>query len=134
MPNPARRRLLMTLSAIALALAGLACSFAPQELQAVLGAPASATGALMIQLLGAAYLGLAMLDWMARGVLIGGIYARPVAAGNLLHFFAGAAALAKAVTATPAPIPLWIAAGVYAGLALAFARVLLTHPLPAEPA
>jgi hypothetical protein len=40
-----------------------------------------------------------MLNWMAKDNAIGGIYSRPVALGNLLHFFAVAMALLHLVSA-----------------------------------
>ena len=84
----------MTASALVMGALGLAATFLPQEIAAYLGA--STTLPLLIQILGALYLGFAMLNWMARTSLIGGIYSRPVASGNLVHFVVGALALAKA--------------------------------------
>lgn len=46
----------------------------------------------------ALYLEFGILNWMAKGTLIGGIYNRPIAIGNLTHFVVGAIALVKAVS------------------------------------
>src|SRR5712671_1262127 len=87
---------LMTVTALSLAIAGLAATFLPQELLGAAGAPASGVLPVIVQLAGALYLGFALLDWMARGSTIGGIYNRPLAMANQLHFFAGTMALLKA--------------------------------------
>jgi len=116
-------RLLMSLTALLLALAGLACTFAPQELLALAGAPALPPLVLGVQAIGAAWLGLATIDWMARGAPFGGIYGRPIALGNFAHFLLLACALGKA--AANAPSTALIAIAVVAALgALAFARLV----------
>ena len=120
-------RLLMSATAIALAACGLACSFAPQELLAVAGLPAAAAAVLGMQALGAAWLGLAMLDWMARGAPFGGIYGRPVAMGNGLHFTVLALALGKAAIAAPSA-PLVAFAALAAVGAFCFWRLLFFPP------
>jgi hypothetical protein len=116
-------RHLMTATALVLGLCGLACSFAPQELLGLAGAPPGTPAVLAVQALGAAWLGLAMLDWMARGAPFGGIYGRPVALGNFLHFAVLAAAFAKAAVATPAAPQVAIATVAALG-ALAFGRLV----------
>ena len=123
-------RLLMTLTAALLAVLGLACSFAPQELLGLVGAPASppATLVLAVQALGAAWLGFALLDWNARGAPFGGIYGRPVALGNFLHFAVIALALAKGAFAAPAAGAI-IVTVVAAAFALAFGA-LVFGPAP----
>lgn len=65
---------------------GLATTFAPQELLHYTGNPAQTVPVLAIQTAGALYLGFAILNWMAKDNAIGGIYSRPVALGNFLHF------------------------------------------------
>lgn len=125
-----RTPLLMAASAAVLAAAGLAASFAPHEILAALGASPTPGSALLVQLLGAPTLGIAMLDWMARGSLIGGIYGRPVAVGNLAQFTVAALALAKALLAGTRSPALVAAAVVTAALALWFGVVLVTHPRP----
>jgi hypothetical protein len=116
--------MLMTCAAIVLSVGGLACSFAPGELLAAAGiVEAPALALLVVQALGAAWLGFALLDWHARGAPFGGIYGRPVALGNFLHFTVIALALAKAAFAAPA-MPLVGLALFVAAFALAFGRVV----------
>jgi hypothetical protein len=115
-------RLLMSLTALVLAVLGLACTFAPQELLGLAGLPVLPPLALGVQALGAGWLGLATIDWMARGAPFGGIYGRPIALGNFGNFLMLAAALGKAAAGAPS-MPL-IALAVLAALgALAFARL-----------
>jgi len=56
--------------------------------------------------------------------MIGGIYARPVTIGNVLHFISGTAVIVKALSREPMPRSWWILAAVYAGFAVAFASLL----------
>ncbi|MCA1798872.1 MAG: hypothetical protein LC632_05250 [Xanthomonadaceae bacterium] len=124
-------RVLMGLSALMMAVIGLAATFAPGELLAAVGADVGAWSKLLVQLAGALYLGFGMVNWMARGSLIGGIYGRPVATGNLVHFVVMAFALSRAALVEPAPA-LVVAAVVYGAFALWFAFVAFTSPLPKQ--
>ncbi|HET6628936.1 MAG TPA: hypothetical protein VFG91_04100 [Woeseiaceae bacterium] len=117
----------MSVSAIFMAVLGLAASFLPQEILLYLGIAPTALATLLVQISGALYLGFAILDWMARGVLIGGIYSRPLALGNFLHFAVVAITLVKLLFELR--IPLVIAgAAAYCVLAVWFGLVLFTHP------
>ncbi|MGH7483865.1 MAG: hypothetical protein ACRELV_17080 [Longimicrobiales bacterium] len=122
-------RWLMAGSAILLAVPGLICTFLPIEMLRWIGAPPSAALVLPLQALGALYLGFAMLNWMGRGGLMGGIYGRPVAMGNLAHFLIVAIALCKALASGPAPALYWPLAIVYAFFATAFGLILFRHPV-----
>ena len=124
-------RALMTSSAAFMAVAGLATSFAPQEVLAVHGTQPDNATVLLIQMMGALYLGFAVLNWMARGVLIGGIYARPLASGNFLHFAMVGITLAKAAVAFGV-LPLAISALVYSLFAAWFGVVLFRPPVPKQ--
>ena len=120
----------MAASAVVLALAGIAASFAPQEVLQAIGAPAAGMLPVVVQLHGAMLLGFAMMNWMAKDSLIGGIYNRPLAIGNLVHFVAGALALVKLVIRGGAPLFAIVAAVIYALFAIAFARILFRSPVP----
>jgi hypothetical protein len=88
-------RILMTSSAVFLATLGLGASFLPRELLAHAASPANTATIAGIQLAGAVWVGFALVNWAARGTLIGGIYGRPIALGNFAHFAIGAIALVK---------------------------------------
>ncbi|HEX8618771.1 MAG TPA: hypothetical protein VF911_14400, partial [Thermoanaerobaculia bacterium] len=89
-------KILLTLSAVVMGAMGIAASFAPHEILHSFGSAATGVLPLLVQLLGASLFGLAMANWLARGSLIGGIYNRPLAVGNLAHFTIGALALLRA--------------------------------------
>jgi hypothetical protein len=123
----------MAASAVVLALAGLSASFLPQEIAASIGAEQLPLVPFAIQLIGALYLAFAMANWMARESLIGGIYNRPLAVANVLHFTMGALALVKGVVAGQRATAMLAAALVYSLFAIAFARVLFTSPVTTPP-
>ena len=118
----------MTTSAIFMALLGLSASFLPQELLAYANAEVGRFAIVLVQVTGALYLGFAFLNWMARGVLIGGIYSRPLALGNFMHFAVVTTVLAK-VLVTEFSLFTMVGVSIYAVFAAWFALVLFTHPL-----
>src|SRR6185369_1661575 len=83
----------MTLAAVCLSGAGAATLFAPAELLSAAGSDPRLSP--FVQLLGALYLGFGMADWTAKDSVIGGIYGRALALGNLVHFAVGAMSLAR---------------------------------------
>ena len=115
-------KLLMTAAAIVLGVAGLVLSFLPEEVAQYLHLPAFTP--IIFQILGATYLGFAMLNWIAKGNLIGGIYSRPVAMGNFMHFLVGGLALIKFVLHHSDPY-LWGGVVVYLVFAGLFGWVML---------
>ena len=92
-----RTRIVMTSSAVFLGLIGLFLSFMPHEVLAFYSVSTSEPIPLLLQLGGGGLVGWAMVNWTARGLLIGGIYSRPLTLGNLIHFVAVTLALAKAM-------------------------------------
>ena len=76
-------RILMIASAVAMALAGMAASFAPVELLTAALIPVVDPLPVFVQLIGALYIGFAMANWTAKDNAIGGIYSRPLFAGEL---------------------------------------------------
>jgi hypothetical protein len=83
-------------SSAVLLLAGLACLFAPIESFSALGFTDASE--IAGQIVGALYLAFAAANWTARGSMIGGIYARPLAVANFVHFVIGATVLAKGIS------------------------------------
>ncbi|MEP6703464.1 MAG: hypothetical protein ABJB34_01540 [Acidobacteriota bacterium] len=63
-----------------------------------------------IQITGALYLGFAVMNWMAKTVFVGGIFARPLAIGYFSHFIIGALALLKYGFNSPSFWAVWAAA------------------------
>lgn len=122
-------RILMSASALTLVLLGIPCVFAPEIVLAKLGSPVEGAELLVVQVAGALYCGFAAINWMGRGNLIGGIYGRPVAMGNLLHFTAAGLAIAKSAHAGVVPSWAWGVAAIYAILFAGFAYVVFGNPL-----
>ncbi len=85
----------MISSAIFLAIIGILLSFLPNEILIYLNIDTNQILTILLQILGSLYLGFAILNWMAKGTLIGGIYNKPIAIGNLMHFAVGSIALIK---------------------------------------
>jgi hypothetical protein len=85
---------------------------------------------MLVQMMGALYLGFAILNWTARGVLIGGIYARPVALGNFLHFaMVGVMLIREAIEHSI--IQLATSAFVFSAFAIWFGLILFRPPVRA---
>jgi hypothetical protein len=123
-------KLVMTASALSLAMGGILLTFLPAEFLTSLGLEAGLVQQLFVQLMGALYFGFGMLNWMSKGGLIGGIYKRPVAVANFAHFLIGSLALAKGLLATPqAPALVWAAASFYTLFAITFGVFLFRHPI-----
>jgi hypothetical protein len=123
-----KTKVLMTLSALVMALLGIAASFLAQEILSYFGAEPRGPAVLLIQIAGALYLGFAILNWMARGNLIGGVYSRPVAMGNFLHFAVVAITLVKALAGGMRSSPILAGVVVYSVFAVWFGMVAFTHP------
>jgi hypothetical protein len=128
-------RLILTFSAIVLFIGGGATLFAPDELARALGPSASRGLAVIIQLAGSGLLGFALTNWMSRRNRIGGIYARPLAMGNLLLFSTAALTLGKAAATDSLPVAATGVCVVLAVLAASFAWLVFAHdPLSDAPA
>lgn len=122
-------KLLMTSSALVMALTGISLTLLPGEILSSLNLSTGILFSLILQILGALYFAFAMLNWTARANLIGGIYSRPVALANFTHFMVGGLALIKGATAAPDLAGIWIAATVYSIFAIFFGLVLFRHPV-----
>jgi hypothetical protein len=83
-------------SAAVLLVAGIALLFVPDTVLPRL-VPAYPEAALWLgQLLGAAWLGMAALNWLNRSTVLGGIYGRPVVMANLALYCVSALVLLRA--------------------------------------
>ena len=120
---------LMMASSIVTGILGVAVSFFPQEISNALGLSSTGTINLFLQVTGALYIGFALMNWMAKTVLIGGIYARPLAMGNFAHFMIAGIALIKAAMNNSVSLYLWIIAIIYLIFAVLFGIVLFTSPV-----
>ena len=90
-------KILMIASAIFYGIIGIGLTFMPEEISAYIGTNISQTSLLTLQILGAAYLGFAMVNWMTKNNLVGGIYSKPLIIANLVHFLVSSFALIKII-------------------------------------
>jgi hypothetical protein len=110
---------------------GIAASFFSHEVLALIGASVETQTVTIVQVLGALYLGFAFLNWYLRGSVIGGIYNRPLAFGNMLHFTVVAITLVKVALAYE-QAALWAFTTVYLMFSVWFGTVLFS-PAPVAP-
>jgi hypothetical protein len=106
-------------SAAVLLLGGITFLFAPDVVLPRLIPAFPAAGAWVGQLLAAAWLGVAALNWLSRSALLGGIYGRPVVLTNAVLYFVAAMVLLKLVTQSRVPVGVWLLvlpAGVFAAI------------------
>ena len=122
----------MIAASLFLGSAGIALSFFPQEILSLLGNQINIVLVLVMQLLGALYFGFAMLNWLAKDSILGGIYGRPIVAGNAAHFVVGAIVLLKNVSAHYQTTVL-AAAVVYSIFSIWFSVVMYTNPVKNIP-
>jgi hypothetical protein len=123
--------LLQTVSAAVLGACGIVGLFAPEVLLSAISM-AFVTPHWPVQLLAAAWLGLAMFNWMTRSFGLGGIYGRPVVMTNFTHYFVAAAATVRPALAGGRPGPLVVLV-VFGLFAAAYAYLLFARGPAAGP-
>ena len=131
--NKMNTKILMTSSALFLATIGILLSFLPNEIVEYLNVEPNIITILFLKIMSALYLGFGILNWMAKGTLIGGIYNRPIAIGNLMHFGVGAIALVKVVSNIQTHSEIVISLTVvYVIFAILFVYIFRTNPTKTE--
>ena len=124
-------RILLSTSGLFMLALGLVASLFPQDVLIHATPRPSALGILLVQTTGALYAGFGVVNWAARGALLGWAYNRPLALGNFLHFTMMTVALVKALVAGSLS-PTVAAVGVpYLLFAASFGRALVTRPVAA---
>ncbi len=118
-------KLLMIANALILVLMGVSLSFLPQEIANLL---TFQSDPIVLQLLGALYMGFAMLNWMNKEKILGGIYGRPIVMANFAHFVIGGMALIKFVVKGTDSNALLLLTVVYTLFGIAFTYLAFTHP------
>ena len=126
--------LLLVASAAVYLVAGIALLFAPAELLAAAGEPASILPVAVLQVLGSALFGFAMLNWMHRHSTVGGIFGRPLVMANLAHAGSAALLLARPPVERDPAVVLLVALGIYAVFAIGFGSRLFVTPRAARKA
>ncbi len=124
-------KLIMTITAILFAVIGIALTFAPDYVMTLMGIAPNKGIELILQLLGATYYAFAILNWMAKGAIIGGIYNKPIAMANFIHFLIAGMALSRAGFGNSG-LPKVVSGlgGFYLVWALIFWMIMFKHPEP----
>ena len=120
--------LLSRISAIVLLLGGFVLLFASDAVLPALvpGFPPSA--AWLGQLLAAAWLGIAALNWLQRSALLGGIYGRPTVLANVAVYFISALSMLRALLGQGVPSVLWAVFAPLVALAVTYSALMLRGP------
>ena len=125
---------LMIISAIFLAVNGFVLSFFPNEISVLLTNNDNHFFILILQTLGALYLGFSYINWMSKNSLIGGIYNKPLLIGNLLHFLTASMALIKLAFKFENNLQLILSYTIiYCLFTLFFGYVFFTNPFSNKP-
>tara|TARA_X000000368_G_C22766224_1_gene595099 strand:- start:277 stop:657 length:381 start_codon:yes stop_codon:yes gene_type:complete len=124
-----KTKFLMTSSALFCVIIGILLLFLPNEIAEYLNVEPTIITILFLKILSALYLGFGILNWTVKGSLIGGIYNRPIALGNLLHFVVGSIELVKVISniETHREIIIFLTA-LYIIFGVLFAYVLKNNP------
>ena len=126
-------KIVMTSSALFYAIIGVLLSFLPNEIAGYLNVESNIITILFLNITSALYFGFGILNWMAKGTLIGGIYNKPIAIGNLMHFGVGAIALIKVVSNIKTHSEIVISLTVvYIIFAILFVYIFRTNPTKME--
>lgn len=121
-------RRIMTASAVFMGAIGIGLTFFPREISSLSGISSTKQFQLVLQVMGALYFSFAMLNWMAKGAIIGGIYNKPIALANFTHFFIVTLALIKAMIGNgPLTAIAWVAV-FYLIFTVWFGVIVFRHP------
>jgi len=120
--------LVSRISSFVLGASGVALLFAPDVILPALVPGFPAAAAWLGQLLAAAWLAIAALNWLQRSAVLGGIYGRAVVLANLVLYFVTALSVGRALAAGTAPASLWALTVPAAVLAVAYGALLLRGP------
>ena len=126
-----RTRILLTTSGLYMLALGLVASFFPQDVLTYATPRPSGLGILLVQTTGALYAGFGVVNWAARGTLLGWDYNRPLALGNFLHFTMMTVALMKALIAGSLNPSIAAFAAPYLLFTASFGRALVSRPAAA---
>jgi len=117
-----------------LAFAGLSLLFAADQILSrhIPGFPTD--GYWFGQLLGAACLAMANLNWLSRRALLGGIYGRPVVAANAVGYFIAAMVMLKPMLRGEFSAGGWLIVVPVTALAVAYGWLMLRGPFAQDAA
>ncbi len=117
------------ISAGVLGLGGISFLFAGDVILPLLAADIPRSATWLSELIGAGWLGLAALNWLSRGSVLGGIYGRPVIIANLALYLVSALVLVRVIVNNDTNRLGWIMAPTALLLAATYGWLLLRGPL-----
>ncbi len=120
-------------TALVLGVAAIALIVLPEIVLARLAIAPTSTAVPLAQLYGAALFGFSQTLWVARGMVLGGIYGRAVVVGGFSHAFVGVFVLLHALRAASSNPVVWGACAVYAVLAISFGTLMFGRGPAALP-
>jgi hypothetical protein len=121
-------KILLIFSACFLGILGVGLSFFPQEILEIFDQDQFPFTVLMLQIAGSLYFGLAILNWMSKNTIIGGVYGRPILIINLIHFMSTSITLVK-FSVGMLNTYLLILATLYIIITFAFIVAFMTNPV-----
>ena len=123
-------RIIMTTSAVFLAIIGISLTFFPVEIANYLNIGFQSLLILTLQVMGGLFFGFAMLNWMTKDSVIGGIYNKPLVTANMAQFMVGGLALLKDLIHHPdKPAIIWVVTGFYVIFGLVFVILFMRSPV-----
>lgn len=128
-------RWVMTLSAALLLAHGVVLLFAPELFFALFNLSNSPEGSVSAQLFSAALIGVGLMNWTARSLVLGGIYGRAIVHGNFVFSFICFLVGIRARLNGYGNQYFWIEVVLYLASAIVFGVMLFRGPIPrtAEP-
>lgn len=127
-----RSTLVTRASAILLGLAGAALLFAPVEILTRIAPSVPVDAAWLAQLLAAAWLALAAMNWITRFTMVGGIYGRAVVASNAAVYFVSAMVLLSAMRRGIISTPIVVLGGITLVMAAVYSYLLFRGPFASD--
>ena len=127
---PINTKMILKSSALLMGFAGLMLTFFPQEIATeILQMEDSRTMHFLLQVIGAMFFAMGLLNWMSKNSLIGGIYNRPIAIANMTHFLMVGITLAKLLLTQGSGNTIsWVTLALYLAFAAAFVLLLFKSP------
>jgi hypothetical protein len=123
---------LSRISAILLGAPALVLLFAADDLLPALISSFAGRDAWLGQLVASGWLAIAMLNWLSRNTVIGGIHGRPLVLANLTVYVVIATTMWDATASTARPAVMLAGSGVAAVMAAAYGWLMMLGPLPAD--
>jgi len=120
---------LLTTSALTYFVAAIPLLFAPGESAVALGASPAGGQVALLQVIGSALLGFAMLNWSSRFSRLGGVYGRPLVLANLAHAATAFLLLVQVALRDPSDLAVVVPTVAYLVLAVGFGSRLFVSPV-----